>query len=350
MKIRSFEDILTRMVVYFKGLCKKVTDFSVGSTIRTLFESVAIEIEEFYFALSSAIEEAIRESVYNTFGFPRRESLTATTDITFYFSPHPNSTITIPKNFEVMTDNNIVFRTVDEVIVGPDEVTKSVLAVCSTPGIEGNVGPNTLIYHSQNLPYLLNVTNQYQAFGGTLAERESERKERFINYIKSLGKGTLEALRYALSTVPEITSISIAESFPGIVKIYISTATGIVSDEIMNKAKEAIEKYRAAGIQVVMAPVTRIPVDVSIRLGLSNMQNSATIQNQVQNGIINYLNNMKVGEDFLPNNLMGFIFSLNFPQIKTVEVLQPSTKLIVAPYSVIRPGNITIMTYLEEDL
>ena len=350
MKIRSFEDILTRMVVYFKGLCKKVTDFSVGSTIRTLFESVAIEIEEFYFALSSAIEEAIRESVYNTFGFPRRESLTATTDITFYFSPHPNSTITIPKNFEVMTDNNIVFRTVDEVIVGPDEVTKSVLAVCSTPGIEGNVGPNTLIYHSQNLPYLLNVTNQYQAFGGTLAERESERKERFINYIKSLGRGTAEALYYALSTIPEITSISISESLPGIVKIYISTATGIVSDEIMNKAKEAIEKYRAAGVQVIITTVAKIPVDISVQIGLSSLQSDSIIKTQVYNGIVNYLNNMKVGEDFLPNNLMGFIFSLNFPQIKTVEVLQPSTKLIVAPHSVIRPGNITIMTYLEEDL
>jgi|LSQX01.2.fsa_nt_gb uncharacterized phage protein gp47/JayE len=348
-KAKVWEQIVFKMILFYKSISKTLTDFSIGSTIRTLFEAVAFEIEELYVSIKTAIETAIRESVYLTFGFERRPAIRSTTTLIItLFTPH--EAFIIPKGTRFATSEGITFATVNDVSIDAADTTKDLLVMCTTAGSIGNVAANTITTMVDNIPIIKSVTNPEVVTNGRNMESDASRKTRFVSYIRSLSKGTLEALRYALSTVPEITSISIAESLPGIVKIYISTTTGIVSDEVMNKAKEAIEKYRAAGIQVVIAPVTRIPVDVSIRLGLSNMQNSTAIKNQVQNGIINYLNNMLVGEDLLPNNLMGFIFSLNQSAIRNVEIISPAERLIVSSYSIVRPGNVTIMTHLEEDL
>ena len=347
-KAKVWEQIVFKMILFYKSISKTVTDFSIGSTIRTLFEAVAFEIEELYVSIKSAIETAIRESVYVTFGFERRPAIRSTTTLTItLYTPH--EAFTIPKGTRFATSEGITFATVADTNIDAADITKNLLVICTTAGTVGNVPANAITTMVDNIPIVKSVTNPEVVINGRNMESDASRKTRFVGYIRSLSKGTLEALRYALSTVPEITSISISESLPGIVKVYISTATGEVPEDVMNKAEEIIEKYRAAGIQIIISTVAKITVDVSIKIGLSDLQNSSIIQTQVKNGVMSYLNSMQVGEDLLPNNLMGFIFSLNLPQVRTVEILSPQNKVIATSQSLIRPGDITVTTYLEED-
>ena len=316
-KAKVWEQIVFKMILFYKSISKTLTDFSIGSTIRTLFEAVAFEIEELYVSIKNAIETAIRESVYLTFGFERRPAIRSTTTLTItLYTPH--EAFTIPKGTRFATSEGITFATVADASIDAADITKDLLVMCTTAGTVGNVPANAITTMVDNIPIVKSVTNPEVVINGRNMESDASRKTRFVSYIRSLSKGTLEALRYALSTVPEITSISISESLPGIVKVYISTATGEVPEDVMNKAKEVIEKYRAAGIQIIISTVAKITVDVSIKIGLSDLQNSTIIQTQVKNGVMSYLNSMQVGEDLLPNNLMGFIFSLNLPQVRTV--------------------------------
>lgn len=348
-KAKVWEQIVFKMILFYKSISKTLTDFSIGSTIRTLFEAVAFEIEELYVSIKNAIETAIRESVYLTFGFERRPAIRSTTTLIItLFTPH--EAFIIPKGTRFATAEGITFATVNDVSIDAADTTKDLLVMCTTAGSVGNVAANTITTMVDNIPIIKSVTNPEMVTNGRNMESDANRKTRFVSYIRSLSKGTLDAFHYALSTIPEITSISISENAPGIVNIIISTATGEVSTDILNKVEEIINKYRAAGIQVIVSSVTKIPADVSIRLGLSELRNTTTIETQVRNGVINYLNTLQVGEDLIPNALMGFIFSFNLPQIKTVEILSPTTRLIASPNTIIRPGVITVTTYLEGDL
>jgi len=347
-KTKVWEQIVFKMILFYKTISQTLTDFSVGSTIRTIFESVSFEIEELYVAIKQAIETAIRESIYITFGFERRPATRSSTvlTVTLYM---PHETFTIPKGTRFATAEGITFATVTNVTVDAIDTTKDLLVVCTTAGSLGNVPANSITTMVDYIEGIQSVTNPAVTTNGRNMESDANRKARFVNYIRSLGKGTLEALRYALSTIPEISSVSISESLPGIVKIYISTINDEVSPEVIEKAIEVIEKYRAAGIKTFISTVTRIPVNVSIRVGLTSLENSSNLEDQIKTGIINYLNSLAIGEDLLPNNLMGFVFSLNRSRIRTVTVLTPTERLIVTPYSIVRAGTVTVTSYLEED-
>ncbi len=349
MTVKSFEEILVRMVAYFKAFCSKVTDFSIGSTIRTIFESVAIEIEELYFALRDAVEEAIRESTYQTFGFERREATAAYAYLTFSFLPHPNTEITIPAGFEVSTANQITFRTVDTVTVAPEETEKDVLAVCTTPGIGGNVPPNSIVYPSSFLPYFLSVSNKEAAFGGTLAETDAERRRRFTMYLKSLGKGTKTALLYALSTIPNISYANLDEPYPGIVEVYISTPSGDVDEETLRIVSETLEEWKAAGVQVLVFPVVKLSLDVSVTAFLTNTTEYEYYRTLLTDATVNYLNTRNVGEDFVPSNLVSVLMGIDPNVIHDVSII-PQSRVRVLKNQVIRAGTVTVVVepYAEQ--
>ena len=348
-KAKVWEQIVFKMILFYKSISKTLTDFSVGSTIRTLFESVAFEIEELYLSIKNAIDTAIRESIYVTFGFERRPSIRASTTLTVtFYTPH--EAFTIPKGTRFSTTEGVTFATVADCSVEVDETSKDLLVICTTSGSLGNVPADSITKMVDYINFIKTVTNPEAVTNGRNLESDASRKNRFVTYIQSLGKGTIGALQYAVSTIPEISSVSITESLPGIVKVYVSTITGDVSEELLNNVRAVIDQYRAAGIQVFVSPISKIVTDVSVKIYLSTLENSSLLVSQVKTGITNYLNSMNAGEDFIPNNLIGFIFSLNRSWIKNVELLSPTERINVADYSLIRPGTITVTAYLEEDL
>jgi hypothetical protein len=72
------------MINWFSSAARAVTDFTVGSVIRTLFESVAREIEEIYYRLYTGLTTAQEEGVYAAFDFPRKSAVRASGTVTFY--------------------------------------------------------------------------------------------------------------------------------------------------------------------------------------------------------------------------------------------------------------------------
>jgi len=347
-KTKVWEQIVFKMILFYKTISQTLTDFSVGSTIRTIFESVSFEIEELYVAIKQAVETAIRESIYLTFGFERRPAIrSSTTLMATLYSPH--EAFIIPKGTRFATAEGVTFATVTDVTVDVTDSSKNLLVICTTAGSLGNVPANSITNMVDYVAGIRSITNPEATTSGRNMESDANRKSRFVSYIHSLGKGTLEALHYGLSTIPEINSVAMYESLPGIVRIYISTINEEASAEVIQKAMDVIEQYRAAGIQILLSLINQIPTNVSLQVGLSNLEGSTTLQTQIQNGITNYLNSMPAGEDLLPNNIIGFVFSLNRSRIRNVEVLSPTDRIVVTPYSVIRAGTVSVTTYLEED-
>lgn len=105
-QIKKFNSILASMINWVSGATDKITDFNVGSVIRTLLEAIAMELEELYYQLLKAVEEAIEEAIYRAFNFPRNPAVKATGLVTFYRSPGSDVAIIIPRGSLVSTSSS----------------------------------------------------------------------------------------------------------------------------------------------------------------------------------------------------------------------------------------------------
>lgn len=125
------------MINWVSSATDRITDFNTGSVVRTILEAVAIELEELYYQLLRAVEEAIEEAIYRTFNFPRNPAERATGNVRFTRLSGTEPEITINRGTLVGTDT-------DPIIYFETQADDSI------PSIEGYaMGGNTITLQDQ---------------------------------------------------------------------------------------------------------------------------------------------------------------------------------------------------------
>lgn len=336
---RILEEILARMVQWFTTLTDKVSDFSVGSTIRALFEALALELEELYIHVQHELQQTIRDSIYAIFGITKGEATPARTELLFTLEAgHPQ--LTIPKGFAVATEDGLTFTTTIDVDVPPEETEVIIPAVCTIRGYIGNVPANTITKLVSSSPYILSVTNPTWSFGGVDEESESKRRQRFERYLYFLKRGTKDAITYALLTTPGISYVAIDEPFPGCVYVYTFSEEHLTEDTL-KEIQSLLDDVRAAGIQVILIPVAKVLLDVTATVEVQGSVDTGMLASQVKTIIENYLNSRQAGEDFFPAHLIGTIVAIDPVSIRNVTIT-PSQRIQIPNSQILRAGTVTV--------
>jgi uncharacterized phage protein gp47/JayE len=91
------------MINWVSSICSSVRDYTPGSVIRTILESVAQEIDELYSRTYNGIREAQAEGAYAAFDFPLKPAQSATGMVTFYQDGRSNDIKSIPMGTVVST-------------------------------------------------------------------------------------------------------------------------------------------------------------------------------------------------------------------------------------------------------
>lgn len=110
----------------------------------------------------------------------------------------------------------------------------------------------------------LMVTIGENAFitGGQDRENDEEYKARFVNYINSLPRGTLDSLDFVLKTFLSENEYTISRSeYPGIVNVYINSEK-ILNDAITSPLEQVLENYKPVGTIVNILRVKPIYFNV----------------------------------------------------------------------------------------
>jgi len=115
-QIKKFSSILASLINWISGATDKINDFNPGSVIRTILEAFAMELEELYYQLLLATQEAIEEAIYRTFNFPRNPAISATGSVRFYRLTGSDVAVTVPLGTIVATDTEppVLFATQSE--------------------------------------------------------------------------------------------------------------------------------------------------------------------------------------------------------------------------------------------
>ena len=216
-KMQSAENMVTKMVDWTKANTTKIRDFSVGSKVRTIYEAVAVAMEEFYYRVYEGMKTAIEEGIYTTFNFGILRARRATGTVSFLRSTPAPSDLTIAVGTIVSTVATaqkpaVRFRTTELRVLLTGEVGVSVPVEAEQEGDLGNVGAGTVITLITKPAGIESVNNISGFINGRDQETRDARRRRFRDYVMSLFKATKEALVYGAKKVEGVTDAAVVEN------------------------------------------------------------------------------------------------------------------------------------------
>ncbi len=256
-----------------------LTDLNVGSVVRTLLETLAREIaqDEQYLDLiyrSAFLETAQGNSldkVVALIGVSRLPARHPLVEVRFSRNATSGGKITIPAG-TVVTDAAAPparYLTVISLTLEAGEQTRSVLAAGAAPDTTA-VDADALDRLETSIAGVSTVTNPAPAFRQAAAEADDALRRRARGALQGTIRGTLEALRFGILSVPGVKSVELTEFPDGRAGEVAANVTYERPDPAVAQAVLArIEEIRPAGILVRAAEAQRRPVRVSVALVLA---------------------------------------------------------------------------------
>jgi hypothetical protein len=288
-QLKDHASITAAMLNQMRATQDVVTDFNVGSAVRTLLESAGIEIEEFYQRTLAGILDAIPTSIYKTFDFEVVSAAAARGTVHVTFGGPIVEAFTVPAGTVfVASAANLKFTSLEDVEVPLGVTSIDVVIVCATVGAVGNIGANA-ITGTEGFSFPGGTVLSNPAFtSGSDGQTEAERKARFAEFVKALARGTPASILYAAKqaritnangdVIEYVARVGLAQ-IPGLVKVYIYGSAGEPTAELLASAQNIVSGYRdalgvavpgyvAAGVEGRVLAMTERTIDVALNVTL----------------------------------------------------------------------------------
>ena len=369
-QIKDFASITASMINWCKSVTDKITDFNIGSVVRTMMEATAAEIDELYLNFFIGIKEAIPVSVYNTFGFKKLSAEAASTTLRWSTSSPATAPIVIPAGSTAkVPGGSVVYATQSAAMIMIGQSYVDVLASAQTAGTAGNTGANTITEVTSSINGVSAVTNPQPVTNGRDEEKEEERLTRFQGYISSLAKGTVAAVNYGAKTAKLVSSDGLVTEYVAhantvepwrsdptkaisLVNVYIHNGAGATSPALVARTQNVIDGYyesdgsavpgwKAAGVKAVVIAASDKIVNVTGTLVLLTGYQLADVLPSAKAAISSYIQNLGVGESVIRSELIAII-KRDVDGIYNVILSAPSADVTCLVSEKAIPGTITL--------
>lgn len=347
---KSMEQITQSMTDWSRGVSGRLTDFRVGSKIRTIYEAVALELEAYYDKVFQNIRQLIAENLYTVMGFSKRPAIYAYGNVVFGRSTPADTNYLIPAGTIVTTQATssmapIQYRTSVDAIIATGQTSVTVQVVCMASGTIGNAPANAINQFVTKPSGVDTVSNTNAFANGLNDETLDEQKVRFQKFIQSLMRGTVASVEYgalisqvvdANGNVTERVLASKATedlvNYRGIVSVYVWNGIGSASSALTNAVQttltgyydtvtgEAVYGYKPAGILANIYSATAKPVKIRLNLTFTSGFNLSMLQTSIEQIITDFGNALQLGQTFIVSQLQGKISALQGVSDVTLNV------------------------------
>lgn len=342
--MKKFRDILGDMASWMTLNGSKVTNFTVGSVIRSLLESIAMEIEDLYFFIQYKFEEFLDKGIYTSFNFDRKPATAATGIVTVRFNQPLNQTVMVNKGFRFFTTpiegRTVYFEVVEDTLANLGFSEVKVRVECLEKGTVGNVPAYSVTKVVNPTPFMSTVYNGDKFFTGLPEETKEQRQKRFNQYISSLGRSTQSSIEYGCKQVEGVAGVHIIEDI-GIIYVYAHDHFGELNDTMITKIEEKLYEYKAGGIKAIISGVIRKEVPLTINILVASGYDKPTVLYKVEEEVRVYMNRMVVSQSLIRADLIRFIMEIDKEAIQNASI-SLSADYKVQPQELVKPGIITV--------
>jgi uncharacterized phage protein gp47/JayE len=256
-----------------------LTDVNVGSVVRTLLETMAREVAVQYAQLrqvydSGYVETAEAGSLEKVVALVDVRRLRAGHPVgRVRFSRRPGSPgeITLPIGTVVSDGKGARYLTSAEGMLQPSQGNVEVPVQGETPETEP-VDARALTILERAIAGVDAVTNEQPTFRAAEEETDAQLRQRARRAIHATGRGTLDALRFGLESLPFVRAVTATEYpdplvvAPGTVRLDVALTEDGAANRLL--VDRRIEELRPAGIFVERrwAQVVQVGLNVALRL------------------------------------------------------------------------------------
>lgn len=328
---QSMEQLVNKMIRWTRGVTTRLTDFRVGSKIRTMYEATALVIEELYDKVYRSMKSIIEDNIYSIIGFTKEPATYASGTVTMSRVTPAEENYIVPAGTAVLSRANqykapLQYRTTADALLAVGTTSVLIPVVCTTAGKDGNVGAGEVTDFLIQPVGIESVTNVSAIMGGVPEETKEDQKSRFQGFIEANARGVLQSIEYGATlasientdgVVTERVQQAVAvEDLParkGEVDVYIWNGVGDASvalKSLVNKHLlgyydgdgNPVYGYKPAGTQVNVytAPITRITLKAIITPEGVTVEDLKPL---VEQTVDSYFGSKKLGQLFIQTAL-----------------------------------------------
>ena len=272
-----------------------LTDFTAGSVVRTLLETIGYELALTYQHLDSIYRSAFLETaegdsldrVVALVGLRRLSGGHPVARLRFSRREGAPGRITIPAGTVVTDADNNRYKTQEELILEPGESTRETVAAGETP-LTKPVAEDSLTRPEIVIAGIDSVTNRRGAQLLAQPESDEQLRRRARGAFHGAVRGTVDALRFHLLSLEEVRDVAIVEEpngVPGEIRIDVAYAQGVDASGAQRKVEDRIREVRPAGIRVVAGSVARRRLHARVHLTLAGAGVGGTELTAVQSAV-----------------------------------------------------------------
>lgn len=322
LKTHRFSELVTNVATAMQASATAALNFTPGSVLRAISEATAgvvLWLQAIVLQLLTLTRAATStgtdlDSWMADFGLTRLSAVAATGQVTFSrFTPGQQALIPINAAVQTSDGTQRFFVGVDStnpaydaaqdgyiLAAGIAGVAVPVQAV--NPGSRGNVLAGSIAVLATAISGVDTVANAAAFANGIDAETDPALRWRFVLFLASLSKATKAAITYAVRSVRQGLSLTIAENYdysgaykPGSFYVVVDDGTGSPSADILAKVGSAVEAVRGLGITyAVFAPVV-VTANVGLTVTSAAGYNHAAVVGAVGTAIRDFINALPLG-------------------------------------------------------
>jgi len=340
-QIKTFPAISTDMIARMRASTEKVTDYNIGSVVRSLLEAPALEVDELYQAMYYGLLEAIPTAIYTGFGFDRLPAFAASGWVTASrLAPTENPT-PIPAGGVLTAYDGLAYVVAQDSTIPAGETEADIRVVAVVPGAAGNQAPGAINQVVGSITY---VSQEISA--GADAETESQRAGRFAAFIRTLARGTVASLEYVarLAVVYSGSGVAIErveraalQEGPGHVAMFVHNGSGATSAGLVDMVQTLVDGYRdtdagvwiggwrPTGMRVDVVAMSDLTVDVEIEARAAAAYRTESVKMAIARQMAEYFRGLRPGATVRQIEIRNA--ALAVPGIESATVLTPATNI-----------------------
>lgn len=345
--------IAADMLAAISTSTSEVTNFNVGSLVRSLVDAYSAEAAQIEQEIEEQVSTAIINAIYQLLNMTPTGAVGSTYLLQFTLSPSATSSVTIPAGTAVATPNSTLQWTIGQSIMLSPGQSATVTATCTTTGSQTNVPANTI---TQLVTPIAGVTvtnlSGQPVIPGRDAETQVELQARAANAINQLHRGDAGALEAgALTsqlvdasgnpTEQVVKALAVDSLTPGLCYVFVNNGVGPMSQALLQQTQQIINGYvdnngvvhigyKAAGVTATVLDAPQTVVNVSVEVLPSNGYTLAMVQDSVNQAIQDFFANLDLGQSLSLSQLYFAILAV--PGVADVLITSPSSSLPAIPY------------------
>lgn len=377
----TFNELQNNMRISLNALSEVLADDNIGSANRTILEAVAAQMEEILYYFDQQIAKLFLDTaegedldllaydryrltrkpakaaiarvrvIKNTVGLDDRVGERIPIPIGTLFSTDPDPQSGVSVTYETTEAASILITGLgDDVATDFSGQEYFVPVRCTEVGEVGNSGVGKIKVVSSSVEVDA-VVNLEPATGGKDAQTDAEFRADVVEFLLTLARGTVRALRFAALKGNYVSSVSVVETGPisgkeyffldaftgeihsmvyqagqlwsGKVCVYVDDRGNIPNYDTLVKVIYDLEEYRGAGTTVLLAAPDVKFLDVALQVFLEEDADAEQTRDAITDAVTSYISGLGLGEKMHRNRLIAAILSI--PSVRNVEVLAPSS-------------------------